>query len=663
MILTDKIGIDAAHTTDTTSVLNRRDSTIMAPMLRALPSHRRTLSDRPIRSSATKIQSYREDSDNDDTPLHTRRPRQTFGQNEVDQTSPVETLNRPLAAAKVTRSSSVRAKRTLFSQASRSASQDSPTKKRKLLLAPTISYVNIGPIPPWHTLPYHVLVDVFFQASPISAERPAADTSKEVKWLLGISRLCRRFFEPAITALYFAPPAHTPAKMQGLLHLLEQDPSTLAIDYRRKVKRLDISAGISPTRYEELLRLVSVTPQLKYLRIYDPTEYVQPRRKLPGSVVNDLISRLDATGCRLYSWEWNRRQLPLSIEPIHRRPSFENLRSLRLYSLDFEDFEDRDVSQDGPVEKTFSEHVTMALSCLENLDDLEFTNCEMVGCAFLLALPPRLQTISFNKCDGLTSGNLKRFLLSHGRHLRSLLLANNRELNLSFAAHLRESCPKLQVFKMDLNFSSPTLFAYDVEPHFDSLFADSETPEWPESLCVLHLERLRKLDGDTAKQLFSGLIDSAPRLTNLRSLVITAIVDVNWRERARLREVYGRELERVFLRKTPRPLDFKAHSPAPPETDHDPSPSPIRKSLRLAKKDVGQDEAVLQTDKAFSAASPKDSGSNSTQGLCHTVEIRMDNLRPADVLLTVDSFQDNEPSDDDGDWNGDDLDLDNGYAW
>jgi hypothetical protein len=50
------------------------------------------------------------------------------------------------------------------------------------------------------------------------------------------------------------------------------------------------------------------------------------------------------------------------------------------------------------------------------------------------------------------------------------------------------------------------------------------------------------------------------------------------------------------------------------------------------------------------------------QGMCEVVEVRIDNLRPAEVQATEADFLDEEASGDE-DWNGDDVGENDGYAW
>lgn len=62
-----------------------------------------------------------------------------------------------------------------------------------------------GVIPPWQTLPYQILLQIFYYASyPLVDERTFNQTANW-HWLVQTSKLCRSFSEPALTVLYRSP--------------------------------------------------------------------------------------------------------------------------------------------------------------------------------------------------------------------------------------------------------------------------------------------------------------------------------------------------------------------------------------------------------------------------------------------------------------------------
>lgn len=64
---------------------------------------------------------------------------------------------------------------------------------------------STGVIPPWQTLPYQILLQIFYYASfPLVDERTFNQTANW-KWLFQTSKLCRSFSEPALTILYRSP--------------------------------------------------------------------------------------------------------------------------------------------------------------------------------------------------------------------------------------------------------------------------------------------------------------------------------------------------------------------------------------------------------------------------------------------------------------------------
>lgn len=64
---------------------------------------------------------------------------------------------------------------------------------------------SAGVIPEWQTLPYQILLQIFYYAScPLVDERTFNQTANW-NWLLQASKLCRSFSEPALTVLYRSP--------------------------------------------------------------------------------------------------------------------------------------------------------------------------------------------------------------------------------------------------------------------------------------------------------------------------------------------------------------------------------------------------------------------------------------------------------------------------
>lgn len=219
---------------------------------------------------------------------------------------------------------------------------------------------------------------------------------------------------------------------------------------------------------------------------------------------------------------------------------------------------------------------------------------------------------------------------------------------------------------------------HDTEPHFQGLIEESETPTWPETLEEIELIQLRRLNSITAEAFFMSLIDAAPSLTNLRRLVVIAMLQINWRDRANFRERWAKRLERTFLRRSPPPdpnlrslrkrkltscLTAVAGASAA-ESREQPSPAGSgpptpskRHSSRLAQQKIPES---TEADPCLADSSQLDD--EQIQGMCDVVEIRIDNQRPAEMQYHENDFLDAEPSDD-SDWDGDDFEPLGGHAW
>ncbi|KAL2215401.1 hypothetical protein M432DRAFT_664602 [Thermoascus aurantiacus ATCC 26904] len=605
---------------------------------------------------------------------------------------------------------------------SRSSKRPSPRKKRLRIGAPLKKrrrveqpeFVGSGVIPPWQTLPYHILFDIFLYASdPLVDERTASRYST-VQWLVNVALLCRAFREPALAALYYSPPLVPAAKCHGLLSLLWKPQESLSTNYANKIKELNVDVETlllyksGPTLgYFDLTSLIERTPQLRRVRLYHKDDSVigLPAWQIQQSKWSypvTLFSSLSQRQIRLQSWDWNarfmesERLVPL-ILATHREPPFKSLREVRLLHITSDE-----TPPEGEEETSNTREIALAtaLKELPELRRLEFIECSIVNDSLLPRLPSTLTSLTISNCDEVATSNLKPFLSRYGQRLRELTLNHNRHLNMSFTVDLAQSCPKLEKFKMDLSMHDWSSY-HDVEPHFKDLFGPSEIPTWPRTLREIELTQLRNWDDTTAEGFFTSLIDSAPDLKDLRKLVISAILKIGWRDRATFRERWIGRLETVFLRRSPppdpnlrsipRPPAPNAAAPtstaesttsdgftqvaAPPATNEivlssGPSTPSKRKSARLAQRQLSglEEPSSSATDSRRSSTSrarnrDEDIPPKNVQGMCDVVMIRIDNHRPAETQFNENDFLDDELSGDE-DWNGHDPDPDaDGHAW
>ncbi|KAF7588794.1 hypothetical protein BBP40_005225 [Aspergillus hancockii] len=706
------------------------------------PSHRRpSRLSRPVRASRTQVQSYHEetssedrdeDFESDDEQLRrlslSLRPRDSnrmpvsYREDSTDDgfewSLTDEDLEAPVPAEAPTRSSYPSSepsnhrnperpprKRTVATRSQTKRSKRVSTKKRLELGRPlnkrrkveedVVPFVGSGDIPPWQTLPYQILFDIFYSAAyPLVDERTATRNSS-VQWLVNASLLCRAFHEPALAALYHCPPLLPPAKAHSLLHLLSKPQESLSTNYINKIRELHIDAEAlllcksGPLGYFELPRLIEKAPQLKILRLYHSHDYIvglplwqRTKWVYPESLFTSLIS----SSIRLRGWDWNsrfmetKRLLPSMMEK-HLRPAFNGLRELRLLHIASKDSDGDDAEGSNEREVVLA----MALKELPELCRLEFLECSIVNEHLLPHLPSTLTSLTINNCDEVTTANFSAFLASHGQHLRELSLSHNRHLSMSFIVGLAQSCWKLEKFKMDISIHDLSSY-HDVEPHFRELLSASEVPTWPVTLQDIELIQLRKWDDTTAHVFFTSLIDAAPDLHNLRRLVISAILKIGWRDRASFREKWIGRLEKVFLRHSAAPNPTLSTIPpvskrlAPVKSaesaavDDVPAQSDVpgsglstpskRKSARLAERKLFEvEDDVGCTPHSAVPDSDDDQKALTVQGMCDVVMVRIDNQRPSETQFNEEDFLDDEVSGDE-DWNGVDMDAgDTSHAW
>ncbi|EAW08479.1 uncharacterized protein ACLA_032140 [Aspergillus clavatus NRRL 1] len=691
---------------------------------------RSSRSSRPVRASRTRVQSYHEDSSSDgrldeDTesdedrvrraslslrPRSSNRIPPSYREESTDDDFEESSNGDPTAVMPAEASiqftypfsgparngppARPRRNRTVKTRSQTRGSKRPPRKNRLELGRPlskrikikedNIHFIGSGIIPPWQSLPYHILFDIFLRAFYPLVDEKTMMRSSSPQWLVNIALMCHAFHEPALAALYHCPPLIPAIKSHALLSLLCRPQEELSTNYRNKIKELHVDVETlllyksGPTLgYFDLPKLLEQTPQVRRVRLYHKDDFVVglPSWQIPRSkwvYPETLFDTMNSSLVHLRSWDWNSRfmetqQLLPFILGKHYEPAFRRLTELRLLHIASEDLDG-----DGVVESSNEREVILATAIKElpDLRHLEFLECSIVNEHLLPHMPSTLTSLTINNCDEVTALNFGMFLASHGQHLRELDLSHNRHLSLSFMVSLAECCQSLEKFKMDISIYDWSSY-HDIEPHFAELLRPSDIPTWPATLQEIELIQLRKWDDVTAEVFFTSLINAAPELRYLRRLAISAILRIGWRDRASFREKWIGKLEKVFLRRTTPPnpnlrtlrkkdLQVEKDDPATQSEAQNSSVSTPskRKSARLAQRKNSEAE-----DKAESGASYRASNADDPdlfiQGMCDTVMVRIDNQRPTETQFNEQDFLDDERSGDE-DWNGNDFDADNG---
>ncbi|KAJ5717470.1 hypothetical protein N7488_003116 [Penicillium malachiteum] len=566
-----------------------------------------------------------------------------------------------------------------------------PLKKKIKVTPQEELFIQSGVIPDWQKkMPYHILVEIFLHAfyplddPKIQSTKTSgkAQEAKSVKTLLEIALMCRGFCEPALAALYYSPPVFSAYSGHGLLRLLSMPPDSLSINYAAKVKELCIDAETvltlksGPTLgYFDIHQLLQKTPQLRTLRLYHREDVIfghPPIALSPGkwNYSERLFNCISNSRIRLRDWEWNGRfmdptALLTLISKTHSSLSFQSIKNLRLVHV----FNDQDDSSN-------EDSLEVAIKALPELECLEFHECPIMSGGILEHLPPTLRSLKISNCDRLLSSHITMLFKSHGNQLRELTLNHNRHMSMEFMPDLGIACPQLEVFRVDVSMFDTSSY-HDLEPHFPELISLNQRPTWPDSIREIELYQLRHWDTEVGEMFFNSLIEAAPDMKDLRRLDISAIISVDWRDRARFRERWFHRFEKVFLRRSPppdpngrslskRPLTLSFPSfdrgdvSCPVAVNQCPPTRSKRHSSRISQRKIPEnivleDTSMLDSDAEFDLA-------NYHQGMCEHISIRIDNQRPKDHQFQENDFLDDEPSDDE-DWNGEDFDPEHAHAY
>ncbi|KAK7414747.1 hypothetical protein QQX98_006431 [Neonectria punicea] len=375
-------------------------------------------------------------------------------------------------------------------------------------------------------------------------------------------------------------------------------------------------------------------------------------------------------------------------------------------------------NEDGAVIDSIAE----AISRVPSLTHLVFESSTVMTHRMLPLLPMGLVHFGLINCWEVKSDDLQSFLHSHGRNLRTLTLSHNQSLDMAFLPSLADACPGLEELRMNLSYfrlhNSLSFVNNDSDPMYEHALLPHQIPKWPSSLRMLDFEHIRHWSLETAEMFLQSLIDNAGNLPNLRHLGVKTMLNIPWKARADMRHEWGKRLDRVFLRPYEPPRSHTSLRPPPVDEEH-PVPQetarkkrlsdgPSRRSTRVARlavqpsdsesrnssnskglrglsrrptyMDPETDEGEFESseEEHDSPAPPSRNADSQTQeeaggvsapvmpviqGLCTTVSIVFDNQKPTELQYGMEDFMDEDRTESDGDWNGDEDDDETAYAW
>ncbi|KAJ8061649.1 hypothetical protein OCU04_009450 [Sclerotinia nivalis] len=459
------------------------------------------------------------------------------------------------------------------------------SSRRSIVQSPSIMFAeNPGNIPPWQTLPYHVLVQIFEYATYPLYEERTFQPLPSGRWLLDVAYLCRGFAEPAFTVLYNSPPLVPMDKAHRLVELLKSDPASVTFGYRQKVVNLRIEVrqvacySLPGSGLLDLYGLIRDLPRLVDLEFYDEKDS-KPFKQLDDPIrweyppaVFEALEHVEPAAdstegdktslCKLRSWRWSSRlagkKWPIErMREIHLKPSFIGLKKVA-----FVNYQIRHPKK-GEDDPMLEELLAESLSVLENLEHLIFESSTLLNAKLMPLLPSNLRNLEITNCWEVTAEMLGEYLLTCGRQIRCLTLNHNSALSLAFLPSLGTACPYLEVLRMDLQYFDAHVSYHNSEPDYDQLLKSDQIPVWPSTLQTLELVNLRKWDQEAAEMFFQSLLDSAGELPDLRVLVLQASINTGWRDRASFRDKWIGTLGHVFKRICDPPKHFIKASELP----------------------------------------------------------------------------------------------------
>ncbi|RMZ89992.1 hypothetical protein DV736_g2787, partial [Chaetothyriales sp. CBS 134916] len=515
-----------------------------------------------------------------------------------------------------------------------------------------------GHIPPWQTLPYHVLLNIMqFAAYPLYGQ--ASRSTGSIGWLLETSLLCKSFHEACSSSLLLSPPLYPSDRAHRFIRLLQKDLARASPKYSRMVRCLDIEVKNLLTNKSgiNLEDLIAYTPLLQRLRLYHNHDdlstlvWAQPHamKGRKWSYPKDLAAMLSRHSIKLTSFEWNGRfarpiEALTTMQEAHSQAPFVHLKHLSFLNITYpEKHTNADV-------QLFTDVFLTGVYPLLSLTCLTFRHCDILSNTVMSKLPPGLRYLEITNCSSLTSEGLSSYLSVRGSSLLRLHLIGNQTMSLGFMPCLKSFCPRLQDLYIDLSYIDPSSYR-DREPLYDELLPNGQ-PTWPSTLVNLDLEYLRQFSAAEAEAFFTSLVDAAPDLFCLRRLSIKAIVkDVGWRDRAKMRHKWMTKLTEVFLcRKEPQ-LSYPPVWTRTPGSQFDTRQARDTKAGRRSGRLKEIQDRLEEDFDTSDAPSPVPSlaepnATGMRQGTCGVVELTLSDQRPSQDQYNEGDFLDDEMSGD-----------------
>lgn len=385
-----------------------------------------------------------------------------------------------------------------------------------------------GTIPCWQHLPYHILASVFQYSCHLSKCAWNA-------WLVKIALLCKSFVEPALSALYYAPCFSPILRAQGLFDLLRSQTTNSWLDYRAKVKYLDLDLPRGTKRYAfDWSQILALTPQLRGIQV--------AAFKASGDLeIGQIFRALESNHMSLREWRWlafsgmGSVRAPLNcIYPTSSMRTIERLTFIHHSHVEW-----------GP------ENFAAVVNALPRLKHLRMYFSTSLTPEVLSLLSIDLESLQLLNCKLVTPDALTLFLAARGQKLRCLDLEGYSSYGLSFLANLARSCPLLQDLGGDFTSLLPDTALDPPELEMPRPHNVVNPPTWPSSLQRLKLLHLRRW---TADVIFLSLLDSAASLPDLRHIIIkSSLGESGWKSRVRLREKWTAIFTHIFLRSSEPP--------------------------------------------------------------------------------------------------------------